>query len=110
MAVLPRPASPRAFIADLRAIWSGDRRHKLIGLAVAVGMTSLIITGFIVEARHGILPEGQQITYAADYSSTRTDAEIIAQQKIDQRAKEAALAEKRRAFQKVDRQLSGLGI
>jgi hypothetical protein len=110
MAVLPRPASPRALLADLRGLWAGDRRHKLVGMVVAVGMTSLIITGFIVEARHGILPEGQQITYAADYAATRTDAEIIAQQKVDQRAKDAALAEKRRAFQRVDKALDGMGL
>lgn len=110
MAVFPRPASPRAFLADLKSLGSGDRRHKLVGAVVAVGMTSLIITGFIVEARHGILPEGQQITYAADYSNSRTDAEIIAQQKVDQRAREQAQAEKRREFQKVDRALSRMGI
>ncbi len=110
MAVLPRPANPRAFLADLRSLAAGDRRHKLVGAAVAIGMTSLIITGFILESRSGILPEGPQITYAADYASTRTDAEIIAQQRIDQRAREQAQADKRRAFQRADRALSRLGI
>ena len=110
MAVLPRPASPRALLADLRTLAHGDRRYKLVAGAVAIGMTSLIVTGFILESRSGILPEGQQITYAAEFSSTRTDAEIIAQQKIDQRALDQAKAEKRRAFQKVDRALTKLGF
>ena len=111
MAVLPRPASPRALIADLRAaLGQGDRRYKLVAAAVSVGMTSLIVTGFIVESWYGVLPEGAQITYAADFKESRTDAEIVAQQKIDQRARDAAVVERRRAFQKLDRELTGAGL
>ena len=52
---------------------------------MAVAVTSLIVTLFILESRYGVFPEGPRITYAADWSNSRTDAEIIAQQKIDQR-------------------------
>ena len=38
-------------------------------------------------------------------SANRTDAEIIAQQKIDQAAKEAAQKERQRQFQKLEKQL-----
>lgn len=110
MSILPRPASPRALLADLRAVWQGDRRTRLLAGVVAVGMTSLIVTGFIVESWWGVLPEGEQISYVADWPNDRSDAQIIAQQKIDQRARDKAQAEKRRQFQKVDRDLSALGI
>jgi len=111
MAVLPRPASPRAFLADLRAFArTGDRRQKLVAGVVAVGMTSLIVTAFIVESWYGVLPEGEQISYVADYRNDRTDAEIIAQQKIDQKKADALKAEKRRAFQRADKALTDLGL
>ena len=101
MGYYPKPASPRAFLADMRAYLHDQGRFRLVGAVIAVGMTSLIVTGFIVESHSGVLPEGPQITYAADWSNKRTDAEIIAQQKIDQKALHAAQAEKRRQFQKV---------
>ena len=101
MGYYPKPANPRALWTDLRAYLADQGRFKLIGAVIAVGMTSLIVTGFIVESRSGVLPDGPQITYAADWSDSRSDAEIIAQQKIDQKALHAAQAEKRRQFQKV---------
>lgn len=110
MSILPRPASPRAFLADLRAVWRGDRRTKLVAGVVAIGMTSLIVTLFIIESWWGVLPEGERISYVADWPNDRSDAQIIAQQKIDRVARDKERAEKRRAFQKVDRELSGLGI
>ena len=105
MAILPRPSSPRVLLRDLRMFMDGDRRHKLLFAALSVGITSLWVTGFIVESWWGVLPEGQQIVYAASWSNTRTDAEIIAQQKIDQKAREQAQAAKRAQFQKVAKQL-----
>ena len=111
MAILPRPAAPSVLLADLRAfVREGDRRYKLLFGALAIGMTSLWVTMFIVESWWGVKPEGEQIVYAASWSNTRSDAQIIAQQKIDQRAKDQALAEKRRAFQRVDAAMTKLGI
>ena len=101
MGYYPKPASPRAFFTDIRAFVSDQGRFRLVGAVVAVGMTSLLVTGFILESRWGILPEGPQIVYASDWQASRTDAEIIAQQKIDQKAMHEAQAEKRRQFQKV---------
>lgn len=101
----PRPARPRALMADLRAVFGAEHRHKLLFAAIAIGMTSLIVTGFIVESRHGILPEGPQIVYAANWSVNRTDAQIEAQQKIDQKKREAQQAARRAQFQKLARQL-----
>jgi hypothetical protein len=109
MAVFPRPAKPKALLADLRGLFAANRRHKLIFGAMAIGMTSLIITGFIVESRSGVLPPASTI-YASDWSENRTDAEITAQQKIDQKEIEAAKAERRRQFQKVDDAMTRWGF
>ena len=110
MAVFPRPAHPRVLLADLRTFLVGDRHYKLVFATMAIGMTSLIVTGFILESRHGVLPEGEQLTYVEDFSNARTDAQIIAQQKIDQKARDAAAAKKRAEFQKVDKALTRLGF
>jgi len=111
MAILPRPASPSAFIADLRAfITGGDHRYKFFGAAFAIGITAFWIFGFVVESRWGVLPEGEQLTYAMEFPANRTDEQIIAQNKADQKVKDAALAERRRQFQKVDDAMTKMGF
>lgn len=109
MAVFPRPAKPKALLADIRSAFGGNRRHKLIFGAAAVGMTSLIVTGFIVESRSGILP-GASVIYASDWAENRTDAEIQKQQKIDQKELDAARAERRAQFKKVDDAMTRWGL
>ena len=57
-----------------------------------------------VDAKIGTkVPE--QVTYVELYSSNRTDAEIIAQQKKDMANKLAAEKERQRQFQKLEKQL-----
>ncbi|QJU56731.1 hypothetical protein HL653_02070 [Sphingomonas sp. AP4-R1] len=109
MAYFPRPAKPKALLADLKGMLAANRRHKLVFGAMAIGMTSLIITGFILEARNGVMP-GASTIYAADWSENRTDAEIVKQQKIDQKEVNAAKAERRRQFQKVDDAMTRWGF
>jgi hypothetical protein len=46
-----------------------------------------------------------RITYVELYPSNRTDAEIIADQKKDQAAKDAAIKERQRQYQKLANQL-----
>jgi hypothetical protein len=110
MAILPRPARPSVLIRDMRVFMQGDRRYKLLFATLSVAITSLIVTGLIIESWWGIEPEGQQIVYAADFPASRTDAEIIAQQKIDQAILEKAKAERRRQFQKLDDNMTKLGF
>jgi hypothetical protein len=102
---LPRPVKPTALLADIRAFLQGDQRHKLLIAVLAVIMPALIIYLFVVDARTNILPKGPQITYVSDWTDQRTDAEIVAQQKADQKAKEQADAEKRAAYQRLAKQL-----
>jgi predicted DNA-binding protein (UPF0278 family) len=106
---LPRPSSPRALWADLRA-FAGDRRpHHWAAAALAVVMPAAVIVLFITDARRNIDP-GPQVIHAASWPATRTDEEIKAQQIKDQAAKEAAQKERQRQFKKLDENLEKMGI
>ena len=67
-------------------------------------MPVVIVTGFYIDAQ-GQMTRGEEIIYVQSWPSTRTDAEIVAQQKIDQARKEKALAERQRQFKEVARRL-----
>lgn len=111
MTIFPRPARPRALIADVKRIWSGStNRYKLVFGAIAIGMTSLIVTAFILESRWGVLPEGPQLIYASDWPASRTDAEIKTQQRADAVEKRKLDEERRRQWKKLDDQLSRYGL
>ena len=101
---IPRPARPSALWADLRRFASGDQRHKLLIGIISLLMPALILYGFNRDARTNILP-GRSITYIQSWPATRTDAEIVAQQKIDQVKREKQQAEKRAAYQRLAKQL-----
>lgn len=106
---LPRPSSPRALIADIRAFTAQRSRVQWAALAVAIVMPIALVILFIVDGRTNIAP-GPQVIYADSWSANRTDAEIIADQKEHQAKREAAKKERQRQFQKVDRELDRLGI
>lgn len=101
---LPRPASPTALLADLRAFFGERRPHQLIAAALAVLMPIIIVVGFVLDSKTNTAP-GEQLIYAKSWSANRTDAEIIADQKKAQAAKEAAARERQRQFQKLERRL-----
>ncbi|WP_324748959.1 hypothetical protein SH591_09735 [Sphingomonas sp. LY54] len=101
---LPRPASPRALWADLRAFTRERSRVQWIAAAVAVLMPVIIIIGFITDARTNIAP-GEQLIYVDSWSTNRTDAEILAEQKRRQAEREAAQAERQRQFKRLEEKL-----
>ena len=109
MSWFPRPAGPKALLADLRLFASQRSRYQWAGLAVAIVMPLLIIAGFWHDASHGIAP-GPQLIYVDSWPANRTDAQIKAQQKVDQARREAALKERQRQFQKLDKDLKKVGI
>ena len=104
MSWFPRPVSPRAAIADLLAFMRHSSREQRIGAALALLITAIIVIEFLVDAKIGTAPP-PQVTYVDLYSSNRTDAEIIADQKKDQAAKEAAIKERQRQFDKLGNEL-----
>jgi hypothetical protein len=104
MSWFPRPVSPRAALADLRAFMRQRSREQVIGAALAILVTTIILIEFLVDSKINTAPP-TQVVYADSWSLNRTDAEIIADQKRDQAKKEAAQREKQRQFQKLEKQL-----
>ena len=99
---LPRPSSPRALIADLRA-FARDRSGVQWGAAaVAVAMPIVIVFGFIKDAKTNITPK-EQIVYVGSWSANRTDDEIKADQAKREKQREAAAAERQRQFKALER-------
>ena len=79
-------------------------REQVIAASLSLLVTAIIVIEFIVDAKIGTAPP-PTITYIELYPSNRTDAEIIAQQKKDQAAKDAAIKERQRQFKKLENQL-----
>jgi hypothetical protein len=104
MSWFPHPSSPRAAFADLRAFMRQRSREQVIGASLAFLVTAIIVIEFLVDSQINTAPP-PQVTYVELYPSNRTDAEIIADQKKDQAAREAGEKEKQRQFQKLEKQL-----
>ena len=104
MSWFPRPVGPRAALRDLAAFMRQRSREQLIGAAMALLVTTIIVIEFLVDSKMGTAPP-EQIVYAESWSANRSDAEIAADQKKDQAARHAAQAEKQRQFQRLANQL-----
>lgn len=110
------PVSPFAAVRDLRRFLASRQRHELIFALLAVLVTSTLIVGFVLD-NDMKKPYKRNIQYFENWNADRTDAQIIAQQKIDQAKREVeeakleALRAKRRAeFKRLDDKLNRLGI
>jgi hypothetical protein len=104
MSWFPQPSSPRNALKDLAAFMRQRSREQLIGGALAVLVTAIIVIEFLVDANIGTAPP-PQIVEVELYPANRTDADIVADQKKDQATKEAAQKEKQRQFKKLEKQL-----
>ena len=104
MSWFPQPSSPRDALRDLAAFMRHRSREQLIGGALALLATAVIVIEFLVDANMGTAPPPQIIEVEL-YPSNRTDAEIIADQKKDQAKLEAAREAKKKQFQKLEKQL-----
>ena len=106
---LPRPASPRALWADIRAFTAERRPHHWVALALAVAMPLGIIFIFDLDGRTNIAP-GPQLIYVESWPADRSDEQIKAEQKIDQAARDKAKKERQEQFKRLDERLERLGI
>jgi hypothetical protein len=104
MSWFPRPVGPRAAIADFRAFLRQREREHVIGAALALLVTIIIIIEFLVDSKINTAPP-PRIVYADSWSANRTDAEIIADQEKHQAERKAAQEERQRQFQKLEKQL-----
>jgi hypothetical protein len=100
----PKPVGPRAAFSDLRAFMRQRGREKVIGALLAVLVTTVIVIEFLVDSKINTAPP-PTVVYADSWSVNRTDAEIVAEQKVDQAKRDAAAKEKQRQFQKLEKQL-----
>jgi hypothetical protein len=106
---LPRPASPRALLDDLRTFWRARPRGHWIAALLAAVMTSAIVIAFLIDSQSLSDPR-EQIIFLDSWPANRTDAQIRAQQKADLEARTRAEAEHRRQLQRLDQNLNRLGI
>ena len=104
MAVLPPMSRPSVALRDLMAFLRQRSRDQVIPACLAVLVTAIIVIVFLVDSKINTAPP-PQIIYVENYATNRTDAEIVADQKKDQAAREAAAKEKQRQFQKLEKRL-----
>lgn len=104
MPILPPASRPSAALRDLWAFLRQRSREQLIGGSLAVLVTTIIVIIFLVDSQINTAPP-PQIIYVESFPENRTDAEIIADQKVHQAKREAAAREKQRQFQKLEKQL-----
>jgi hypothetical protein len=97
----PRPVGPRAAFKDLAGFMRQRSREQVIGLALSLLVTTILVIEFLVDSKINTAPPPRLI-YVESYSANRTDAEIIADQKKDQAEREAIRAERQRQFQKLE--------
>lgn len=79
-------------------------REQLIGAAIALVLTAVILGAFSFDISDAQKPPAETVVVDI-YPANRTDAQIIADQKKDQAAYESAQKERQRQFQKLGKQL-----
>jgi hypothetical protein len=94
---LPRPASPRALLSDVRAFAAQRTRHQWIAMFLAGAIPATILTVFWLDGRTNIQP-GPQIVFVDSWSAERTDAQIRADQQVRERERQRAEAERQRQW------------
>lgn len=104
MSWFPRPVGPRAAFSDLFAFLRQRSREQMIGAALAFLTTVIIVIIFFVDSQINTAPP-PRIVYVEQWDAERTDAEIVAQQKVDQERREKAQLERQRQFQRLEKQL-----
>ncbi|RIX32561.1 hypothetical protein D3M59_06425 [Sphingomonas edaphi] len=104
MAILPPMVGPRAALGDLLSFMRQRSREQVIGAALALLVTMIILIVFFVDSKINTAP-GPTVVYVENYGPDRTDADIIADQKKASEQKRKAEEARRREFQKLEKQL-----
>ena len=109
MAIMPPMHGPKAALKDLVAFLRQRDREKTIGGILAVLSTVVIILMFLIDPKVNTAPDAT-LTYIESWPEDRTDAEIVAQQEIDQAAKDKAIEERRKAFEDLEEFNNSIGL
>ena len=104
MAFFPRPSGPTAALRDLFAFMRQRSREQVIGACLALLVTAVIVIEFVIDSNSVAKPEPQVVEVDL-YSPKRTDAQIAADQKKDEAAKQAAEKEQQRQMKQLAKQL-----
>ncbi|CAN5432045.1 hypothetical protein BH10PSE15_BH10PSE15_16400 [soil metagenome] len=114
---LAAAASPRGALSDLRAYLKRRQRHQIVFFAAAIGLTFLMLYGFFLEMKAKPREYHRDIIYFKQWNTDRSDAEIVAQQKIDgpeqtkrEEAEKRLEAEKRAIFKRLGDQMNSVGL
>jgi len=113
---LLRSVAPLGAFQDLRLFLAQRRKHDLVFLALSFAITYLIIFYMIHDSK--IVRDNRPvIIYVQQWPANRTDAEIIAQQKIDgveqtkrEEAEKKRQADNQAAWKRIDDGLKKYGI
>ena len=68
---LPRPSSPRALWADLKAFWRDRPRHQWIAAVLAVLVPVGIIVTFLIDSNTNLRPI-EQVIYVDSWPASRS--------------------------------------
>lgn len=108
--------SPLRAYRDLRRFLLTRKPYELWFLAASIAITSFLLFAFARDS-HVEKVYRPEIIYVQQWKLDRTDAEIVAQQKIDQAERDAreakvkrAQAERQAAFKRLDDKLSRMGL
>ncbi len=109
--------SPVRAYRDLRTyVTQREQPHRLLFLVISVGITSLLIAGFVKDSFFERAYK-RDVQYVEDWRLDRTDEEIIARQAVMKAERDKILAElkarqeKRQAeFKRLDDKLNSWGI
>ena len=104
MAILPPAVGPRAALRDLTAFLRQRSREQVIGAALAMLVTLIIVIIFFVDSKINTAPP-ERIIYVESFAANRTDAEIIADQKKASEERRKAEEARKAEFQKLQKQL-----
>jgi hypothetical protein len=103
MAFFPKASSPVAAFRDLAAFMRQRSREQVIGGALAVLVTTIIVILFLVDPKINTAPPPQVIEVEL-YPANRTDAQIAADQKKDMAEQKAAKKEQQRQYKQLAKQ------
>jgi hypothetical protein len=103
MAVLPRPSGPRALLADIKLFLRTRQPHQLLFGVISLVIPGLLIAGFYHDSY--VPPPKPEMYFLPSWPADRSDAEIVALQKIDQAKKEKRQAETRAAYQRLAKKM-----
>lgn len=115
--MLPRRLSPIRAYKDLRRFLLDRQPYELGFLALAIVVTWVVVLVMLRDTNERPAYQPPKVQYVQQWTLDRTDAQIRAQQAIDQPIKEKRLAEEaarrealRAQFKRLDDKLTGYGL